>query len=483
VSAKLIDNGDGTVSDTESGLMWQKSESGPKNWEQALGYCEKLGLAGYQDWHLPDRFELQSLIDFCSYEPSADKLYFPDIYSSTYWSSTTCNNNVQSAWVVNFGSGHVSQNNKLVDCHVRAVRFSEYRLLAPIIESLNVNPSNGIVPQVVQFTCSAYDPDGGKIVTYSWDFDNDGVADLTTSSKIATHTYSEVGSFTATCTVVDDEGVSVKSNPVKIKVSLDGDHDGYTVEQGDCDDNNALIHPGANEIPGDGIDNNCNGLIDEEFSYNYYLPFFSVADNDWTGLGLANASTSGSGNFQVIVHSSNGVIVSKTDRWIAGDGQEAFALVLTGEWHKHGWVQIKSINPLYGLAFLGSSGALSLMADIPFIPELSRCLVIPHIAQDDKWDTTILVCNPQNKKTSVVLNYINQQGILRGSKTLKIVPNGSAEYLLADIFVNQIPLAGRIEIKASNGIAAFALYTNKKSGGSYFAGINAEECVTTQSEK
>jgi hypothetical protein len=43
----------------------------------------------------------------------------------------------------------------------------------------------------------------------------------------------------------------------------DKDNDGYTEAQGDCNDTNPDIHPGAVEICGDGIDQDCNGLIDD----------------------------------------------------------------------------------------------------------------------------------------------------------------------------------------------------------------------------
>jgi hypothetical protein len=64
VSAALIDNGNGTVTDTGSGLMWQKATApGTYTWQAALSYCENLSLAGHSDWRLPNRNELESLVD------------------------------------------------------------------------------------------------------------------------------------------------------------------------------------------------------------------------------------------------------------------------------------------------------------------------------------------------------------------------------------------------------------------------------------
>ena len=61
----FVDNGNGTVTDAATGLMWQQADSGQGlEWESALGYCAALGTGGYDDWRLPDAKELQSIVDY-----------------------------------------------------------------------------------------------------------------------------------------------------------------------------------------------------------------------------------------------------------------------------------------------------------------------------------------------------------------------------------------------------------------------------------
>ncbi len=78
------DNADGTVTDLNTRLMWQKGDSGHgMNWAQALSYAETLTLAGHDDWRLPNARELQSMdytrapdaVDFDRRGPALDPLF------------------------------------------------------------------------------------------------------------------------------------------------------------------------------------------------------------------------------------------------------------------------------------------------------------------------------------------------------------------------------------------------------------------------
>lgn len=68
------DNGDDTITDRATGLMWLKPDSGhlragdqedgQLNWEQALRWAQELEFAGHSDWRLPSVKELQSIVDY-----------------------------------------------------------------------------------------------------------------------------------------------------------------------------------------------------------------------------------------------------------------------------------------------------------------------------------------------------------------------------------------------------------------------------------
>ena len=83
--------------------------------------------------------------------------------------------------------------------------------------------------------------------------------DTSTTDTAVTDTASDTD--TEETDIPDDTAVAVMYG-VPDTGSWDNDGDGYTPEDGDCDDNNPDIHPDAREIVGDGVDSNCNGEDD-----------------------------------------------------------------------------------------------------------------------------------------------------------------------------------------------------------------------------
>ena len=113
------DNGDGTVTDNGSGLMWQKATAGEMDWYQARSNASGLSLGGHSDWRLPNKDELVGL-----YDSECKKMM--DVRSDWYWSSTTYVNYTNYAWLVNFDlGGYVSVYNKSHTYYVRAVRSGQ----------------------------------------------------------------------------------------------------------------------------------------------------------------------------------------------------------------------------------------------------------------------------------------------------------------------------------------------------------------------
>ena len=65
---------------------------------------------------------------------------------------------------------------------------------------------------------------------------------------------------------------------------IDNDSDGFSIAQGDCNDSDPSIHPGAAEIIGNRIDDNCNGIADEDAQGN--PPVDDMEDDDSDGYTL-----------------------------------------------------------------------------------------------------------------------------------------------------------------------------------------------------
>jgi hypothetical protein len=98
------DNGDQTVTDKKTGLIWQKAEVVDVSLEQAKQSVGELSVGGYNDWRMPTILELLSIVD-----TSLNKPPFSDMLGSSeseyFWSSESTPGVTDRAWVLNAGGG------------------------------------------------------------------------------------------------------------------------------------------------------------------------------------------------------------------------------------------------------------------------------------------------------------------------------------------------------------------------------------------
>lgn len=129
----FTDNGDGTVTDSTTGLAWMRCAMGQTwdgttctgtastyNWNDAMALTSSF--AGHSDWRMPSPWELQTIVDYGVSNSSINSTAFPATPSDAFWSSASLYFNPASAWnfVFNFGVGGF--NSKTDNYYARLVR-------------------------------------------------------------------------------------------------------------------------------------------------------------------------------------------------------------------------------------------------------------------------------------------------------------------------------------------------------------------------
>lgn len=139
-ASRFTDNGDGTVTDKATGLMWKQCAEGLSgadcgtgsparfSWKGALKRAQdvnSVGFAGYFDWRVPNINELVSIVEEQCYEPAINLSLFPETPLSYFWSSSPKANVGNYAWFVNFNNGYDFWYGKNILNYVRLVRSGQ----------------------------------------------------------------------------------------------------------------------------------------------------------------------------------------------------------------------------------------------------------------------------------------------------------------------------------------------------------------------
>ena len=101
----FILNNSQLLTDTITGLMWQRADAGETTFENALNYADTSTLGGYSDWRLPNAIEAFSILNFQTQNPTVDLNYFIKTNAEYWWTSDLQVNDNSKVWVTNAGGG------------------------------------------------------------------------------------------------------------------------------------------------------------------------------------------------------------------------------------------------------------------------------------------------------------------------------------------------------------------------------------------
>lgn len=149
---RFVPQGEGLVVDRVTRLLWPKEGCPvefPLSWQEGLDHVEELRrqcALGRDDWRLPNRRELRSLIDHSQKMPALPRKY-PFVHAAIgwYWTSTTAAIETRYAWYLHLEGGRMFYGNK-----------QEYHWILPVAGESPLLPRTG--------SSRCYDERGGEIV-------------------------------------------------------------------------------------------------------------------------------------------------------------------------------------------------------------------------------------------------------------------------------------------------------------------------------
>lgn len=136
--ANFREREDGTAFHKTTGLVWMRCGLGQTwdgkgcsgdaagyAWSGALRAADAHEFAGHSDWRLPNKNELESIVEDRCNAPAINAAVFPDTPAAYFWSSSPYAGFSHGAWSVDFSSGSVNASVKSGSLNVRLVRGPE----------------------------------------------------------------------------------------------------------------------------------------------------------------------------------------------------------------------------------------------------------------------------------------------------------------------------------------------------------------------
>ncbi len=299
-AANFVDNGNGTVTDNKTGLMWQQGESGSGTWDSALSYCEGLPLGGHSDWRLPNTKELESLTDDTRYNPAIDTAFFPNANASVFCSSTTYAGNPGYAWGVAFYDGGVYGYDKKYsyDLYARCVRGGQ----SGSLDDCTYNLSH----QTNQFTSSG----GEDTVTVSASSPNcQWTATESLDWVTITSDTSGTGSGSVSYTVSANSSQSSRTGNMTIAGK------NFTINQDSVNSYNLTVNKsgtGTGGITSSPAGINCGSNCGASFNSGAVVSLTATPDTGSTFTGWSGSGCSGAGICIITMNAGTAVTATFT---------------------------------------------------------------------------------------------------------------------------------------------------------------------------
>lgn len=189
--AALVSNGDGTVTDSATALMWDQCTYGRSgadcaggvafagSWADAMVQASSANMSvykGYSDWRVPNKKELDSIVKRDVYDPAIDTAVFPNSSSASYWTASTLVPLPTYAWAVAFYDGNIYGDDKRLSYPIRLVRggqtWASYDSLAVIDGNCGSAQSTNLITSVPSANLCSGGSTAGSVTSgaaaYTW---------------------------------------------------------------------------------------------------------------------------------------------------------------------------------------------------------------------------------------------------------------------------------------------------------------------------